>query len=253
MQIKLGEIAFGVNAVKNRIREAVLSDPIIAQVIWRDVYKWDHAAGTGEALVQLTGTGAVPLPNGMVFFVPKSGTGPAVKSESASTNMSKRVLKGVGAGSTTDILRALHGILHMPQKVLPLEVFEPINGAASYVLKMHTVFNVVEMANAERNMAFHVIVPGQVSFHHEITAKDDAGYAALELEEAKMQPTFLIPPHSKPNQAIRALALSKRVEELQSALKTKAAAGHKGTPAEQREFQMAVGELRLLAKKNKAA
>lgn len=253
MQVKLGEVEFGVNAVKNRIREAVLGDPIINQVVWRDVYKWDHVAGQGETLVQMAQSGAVPLPNGMVFFVPKSGSGPAIKSESASANMSKRVLKGVGAASVTDILRGLHGILHMPQKILPLEVFEPLNAAASYLLKMHTVFNVVELSNPEKNMAFHVIVPGQVSFYHEITAKDDAGFAALELDAAKMQPTFLIPPHSKPNQAIRALALSKRVEELQSALATKAAAGQKGTPAEQREFQVAVGELRLLAKKSKAA
>lgn len=252
MKIKLGDVDFEVAAVKNRIRAAVLSDPIIAQVIWRDVYKWDHAAGTGEVLVQTAESGAVPLPNGIVFYVPKPGSGGAEKSESASKNMAARVLKGVGAPSVTDMVRALHRILHMPQKVLPLEVFEPLNGVASYVIKMHTEFNVVELRCADKNMAFHLVIPGQVSFHHEVTAKDDAGYAALDLEAAKMQPHFLIPAHSKPNQAIRALALSKRVEELQSALATKASSGARGSAADQRAFQMAVGELRLLAKKKAA-
>lgn len=251
MKIKLGEIDFDVVAVKNRIREAVLADPIIAQVVWRDVYKWDHAKAEGEVLVQTAESGAVPLPNGMVFYVPKSGGG-AEKSESATRNMSKRVLTGVGAGSVTDILRALHKILHMPQKVLPLELFEPLNGAASYVLRMHTEFNVVELSNASRNMAFNLVIPGQVAFHHELTAKDDAAYEALDLDAAKLQPHFLVPSHSKANQAIRALALSKRVEELRNKLATKAAAGDKGSVADQRAFQMVVGELRLLTKKKAA-
>ena len=252
MKIKLGEVDFGVVAVKNRIREAVLADPIINQVVWRDVYKWDHAAGKGETLVQLAQSGAVPLPNGMVFFVAKPGGGVAIKSESASRNMSARVLKAVGAASVTDILRALHNILHMPQKVLPLDVFAPLNGAASYVIRMHTEFNVVELQNSSRNLALHLIVPGQVAFHHEVTAKEDAAYEALELDATKMQPHFLIPAHSKANQAIRALALAKRVEELQSGLASKAAAGDRGSLADQRAFQMAVGELRLLAKKKAA-
>jgi hypothetical protein len=200
----------------------------------------------------MTESNAVPLPNGMVFFVPKAGTNPVVKSESASRNMSKRVLGGVNAGSVTDILRALHGILHMPQKILPLDLFAPLNPAATYVLKMHTEFNVVELKNDGRNMSFYVIIPGQVAFHHEISAKDDAGYAALELDAAKMQPTFLIPAHSQANQAIRALALAKRVEELRNALASKAAAGDRGSAADQTAFQMAIGELRLLAKKKAA-
>ena len=252
MKLKLGQVEFDVAAVRGRVREVILADPIIAQVIWRDVYKWDHAGGTGEVLVQTAESGAVPLPNGMVFHVAKAGSGGTVKSESGTKNMAARVLKGVGASSVTDILRALHGILHMPQKVLPLEVFAPLNGAASYLIRMHTEFNVVELRAPDRNMGFYLVIPGQVAFHHEITAKDDAGYDALDLDPAKMQPHFLIPAHSKPNQLIRGLALSKRVEELREALATKASAGSRGTPAEQRAFQMAVAELRLLTRKKAA-
>lgn len=252
MKLTLSGVDFEVVAVKGRMREAVLADPIINQVVWRDVYRWDHAAQSGETLVQLAKSGAAPLPNGMVFFVAKPGSGPVVKSESGSRNMSKRVLDGVGAKSVTDILRALHNILHMPQKILPLDVYAPLNGAASYLVRMHTEFNVVELKNAGRNMAFYLIIPGQVAFHHEVTAKEDAAYDGLDLDAAKMQPVFLIPAHSKANEAIRAVALAKRVEELRDVLASKAAAGDRGSEAQQKAFQMAVGELRLLAKKKAA-
>ncbi len=251
MQIKLSNIDFDVVQVPGNVRAAVLADPIIAQVVWRDVYKWDHTKDAGQVLVKTSEKGGVPLPNGMVFFV-GSPSEPAAKDDSRSRTMAKRVLEGIGAKAPSDIMGAMHKILHMPQKLLPLEAWEPLNKAASYVVKMHTEFNVVELKSASRNMAFYVVIPGQVAFHHEITAKDDAAYDALDYEAP--QTAYVIPPHSRANQTIRTLALAQRIKEMQEELTARAAAGEKlDGDAVQRAFTMTVGEWRLLTQGQKAA
>lgn len=257
MKIKLGQIEFDVLPVTGAMRDAVLADPIIHQVVWRDVYKWDHASQEGKVLVPVAKSGAVPLPNGMVFFVPSGSDDAITKNESASRTLSKRVLTAVGAKSITDVLSALHKILHMPQKILPLDVFEPLNQVASYLVRMHTEFTVVELRSASRNLGFHLIVPGRVAFHHELTAKDDAGYQAVIAETPEVeapQPLFLIPAHSQANRAVRTMALAQRIKEMQADLTARAEAGEKVSDASaQRAFTAVVGEWRLLTGQRKAA
>jgi len=193
----------------------------------------------------------------LVFFVGSEKDGVMSKNETSSRTLSKRVLAAVGAKSVTEILQALHKILHMPQKILPLEPFAPLNGAASYMLKMHTEFTVVELKNASRNLSLHLIVPGRVAFHHELTAKDDAAYTALiaQTPEAEApQPVFLIPAHSKANRAVRTLALAERIKEMQADLTARAAAGESVTDAAAKAaFTAVVGEWRLLTGQRKAA
>lgn len=250
MEIKLGGVPFKVRSVKEKLRAAVLADPIMEQAVWRDVYRWDHAAGSGEILGRVAENGAVPMPNGMVFYVPRSGS--MEKNDAATRTMSKKVLEAVGAKGITDVLVALHKILHMPQKVLPLELWEPLNKAASYRVSMHTEYAVLELRNQQKKLAFMLGVPGQVAFHHEVTAKDDAAYDALELDSSKMQPAFLIPAHSRPNQEIRKVAVAQRIKEIEKRLSGQAAAGDTAAAADTQAFRMAVGEWRLLTKQRAA-
>ena len=105
MKIKLNGIEFDVAAVDARTREAILGDPVIARAVWRDVYVWDATAQEGKHTGPVTQTGAIPLANGISFYVPK-GDGPA-KNESASKTSGERFLKALGVSSTLDVLKAM--------------------------------------------------------------------------------------------------------------------------------------------------
>ncbi|SDE62091.1 hypothetical protein [Limimaricola pyoseonensis] len=215
MQIKLNDIAFEVSAVEGPLRAAILSDPLIGRAIWRDVWAWDQAAQEGKPLGPLTQNGSIPLANGISFFVPKSGG--TEKNESASKTSGERFLKALNVKSSIDVLKAMARLLGMPQKTLPKE-FDALKPVASYQLKMHVEHSVVRLRNASRNLQAYILIPGQIGFHHEITAiGDQEGYDALVAEKPELKsltPLFLVPARSKANREMRATALMTRQREL---------------------------------------
>jgi len=256
MKIKLGKAEFEVGAVAGQMREALLSDPVIAQGVWRDVYRWDASAKSGKILVPTSQDGGVPLGNGLNFFVPRvAANGAVVKSETASNTMAKRFLEAVGARQIIDVIKGLNTVINLPQKTLPLANFSPLNPAVSYLIKMHVDFAVVQLRDAGRNLTAYVYVPGQVAFHHEITAiVDQAAYDALIAATPAMaqpQPAFIVPARSKANQTIRMIALARRIEEMQPAIAklTKDAPVTPGNDHLRRTFGRAVAEWRAISPK----
>ena len=260
MKIKLGKVEFEVGAVAGQLREALLSDPVIAQGVWRDVYRWDATAKAGKILVPTSEDGGVPLGNGLNFFVPRvSANGMVVKSDTASTKMAKRFLEAVGARQIVDVIKGLNTIINLPQKTLPLASFSPLNPSVSYLMRMHVDYAVVQLRDAGRNLTAYIYVPGQVAFHHEIAEiVDHDAYEALIAATPAMaqpQPAFVVPPRSKANQTMRMIALSKRIEEMQPAV----AKLSKDAPVTQaddhlrRTFARAVAEWRAIAPKAAAA
>jgi len=260
MKIKLGKVEFEVGAVAEQLRAALLSDPVIAQGVWRDVYRWDASAKAGKILVPTSQDGGVPLGNGLNFFVPRvTANGAVVKSDTSSTTMAKRFLEAVGARQIVDVIKGLNTIINLPQKTLPLANFSPLNPAASYQMKMHVDFAVVQLRDAGRNLTAYVYVPGQVSFHHEIAAiVDQDAYDALIAATPAMaqpQPAFIVPVRSKANQSIRMIALAKRIEEMQPAI-AKLTKDAPATPENEhlrRSLARAVAEWRAISPKAGAA
>ncbi len=218
MKIKLNGIEFEVGAVEAPLRAAILADPLIAKAVWRDVYRWDQSEGKGTAFAPVTDSGSIPLANGISFFVPKNGTeAEPVKNDSASKTSGERFLKALNVTSTTDVLRAMARLLGMPQKTMPKE-FDALKPVASFGVKMHVEHSVLRLRNASRNLQGYLLVPGQLAFHHEITAiGDQEGYDALVAEKPELktlQPRFLVPARSKANREMRATALLMRQREL---------------------------------------
>ncbi|MGR3465093.1 hypothetical protein [Limimaricola sp.] len=246
MKIKLNGIEFEVTAVEGALREAILTDPVIVKAVWRDVYTWDAAAQEGQPTGPMTQTGSIPLANGISFYVAKGDT--HAKNESASKTSGERFLKALGVRSSLDVLKAMARLLGMPQKTLPKE-FDPLKPVASFTLKMHVEHSVLRLRNASRNLQAYVLVPGQVGFHHEITAiTDQPGYDALIAEKPELKtltPMFLVPARSKANREMRATALMAQTREL--------AAQAQGKSAEElpEALRMRIGrnqaELRMLA------
>ena len=220
MQIKLNDIVFEVTPVVTLLRQALLNDPVMTQGVWRDVYHWDATAQTGKVLTATTAAGTVPLGNGLTFFVPKAGSDLPVKSESGSVRMAERFLEALKAKTIVDVVRAFNSIVAMAQKSLPLVNYTSLNPVASYTIKMHVDFAAVALRNASRNLTAYAFIPGQVSFHHEISAIiDEAGYAALPAPTmAQIMPAFIIPPQNKANHAIRRMALAQRLQDMQPAM-----------------------------------
>ncbi|WP_341210984.1 hypothetical protein [uncultured Limimaricola sp.] len=244
MKIKLNGIEFDVAAVDARTREAILGDPVIARAVWRDVYVWDATAQEGKHTGPVTQTGAIPLANGISFYVPKG----EAKNESASKTSGERFLKALGVTSTLDVLKAMARLLGMPQKTLPKE-FDALRPVASFTLKMHVEHSVLQLRNASRNLQAYLLVPGQIGFHHEITAiTDQPGYDALIAEKPELKsltPLFLVPARSKANREMRATALMAQTRDLAAAVQGK-------KPEELSEaLRMRIGrnqaELRMLA------
>lgn len=220
MQIKLNDIVFEVTPVISPLRQALLTDPVMTQGVWRDVYQWDAVTQTGKVLVNTTAAGTVPLGNGVTFFVPKAGSDMPVKSESGSKRMAERFLAALKAKSIVDVVRAFNSIVSMAQKSLPLTNYAALNPVASYTIKMHVDFAAVALRNASRNLTAYGMIPGQVAFHHEISAVvDQAGYDGLPVPTlAQIMPAFIIPPQNKANHAIRRMALAQRLQDLQPAM-----------------------------------
>ncbi len=252
MRIRLNEIDFEVEGVTVAERAAILADPMVAPAMWREVFKWDHKTSTGEIATKgATDKGQIILPNGILFYLPKTGS--AAKAEGPSQAMAKRVLEALKAKSAVDLMRAVASVVQTPKMVLPREPYAPIEGAVSYALRMFTDFNVLRLRNAGRNLSFVVALPGQCIYRHEITDRDEAAYDALLAETpelANIQPRFIIAPTSDANRNMRILALSTQLRELQETIKVKIAETEK---FEDREltgaYHRALTEFQVLTKK----
>ncbi|PYE84313.1 hypothetical protein [Pseudoroseicyclus aestuarii] len=253
MKITLNKVEFEPLAVSEPMRDAIMAQPQMANATWRDVWHWDMEAQSAKTLVTLTQTGAVPLPNGLVFFVPKPGTEDAPqRADQSSQKMAGRILEAVGTRNPVELLRALAKVLMLPQKKLPLEPFAPLNDVASYTLKMHVDHSIVQMRCASRNLSFYMAVPGQVAFHADVTGvKDDEAYEALVAEKPELktlQPRFLVPPRNRANRDIRAMALIHRARTLQAEAQQRQSGGEEVLPEALRmSLGMVQAELRMLA------
>lgn len=246
MKITIGRVPFEVRAVPEDLRSALMADPMLVSARAIPVWAWDKSAGTGKALVPLTPKGAVPLPNGLAFFVPrKLPDGGIVRNESSSKVMMKRFVEAVEAQSLQDVLKALQSLLKLPQKTLPLDHFAPLKDHASFEIAMQTLFNVVELAEPSRNLSAYVFVPGQVRFIHRLG--DDAGPGAQGAIDGP-PPVFLIPTWSKPNHHVRMVALTRRAKDLQPLIEAMKAGD---TPKDQgtiNAFAATIAELQGLAR-----
>lgn len=218
MRIKINQIDFDVTPVPVQLRAALLSDPIIGQAILRNVWEWDAVTQTGKPLTPLLNNRAAVLPNGLSFFVTKPGTdGKIVKNEAPSTAMATRFLKATGAKTLKDLMAALNRIVELPQKILPLETFQPLNATASYRLRMFTDFAVVQLQNSSRNLTAYLFLPAQVGFHADITAvPDQAAHDAAGIDMNKLRPGFIVPTRTPASQGMRRAALARQFEELQA-------------------------------------
>jgi hypothetical protein len=223
MKISLNKIEFDVVPVAEDMRAVVLSDPIMAQGVTRDVWHWDQPAGKGAVLVPLTRDRAVPLPNGMCFFVAKPGQNGAIqKAEAPTTRMSARFLEAVGSKSMVEVMQALNRIVNLPQKSIPVDNFAWLRPFASFKIVQHIDYAVVELAHAARNLSAYFIVPGQVYYSFQVTEmRDQAGYAAavaLDPRQAGNRPGFIVPATTKANDTLRRVALAQRITEIRTGL-----------------------------------
>ncbi len=218
MQIRINRIEFEVEPVAGPLRAAVLADPVIARAVLRDVWEWDAAAQTGKALVPLVQERAVVLPNGLSFFVPRSGADGAItKHEAPSASMAKRMLKVTGARDLPEVMTALNRVIDLPKKTLPLATFRGLDARASYRLRMFTEFAVLRLNNAARNLGAFLFLPSQVGFHAEIGETLDPAQREAVLAEARgLRPGFLVPARSEASRGMRRAALSRQFEELQA-------------------------------------
>lgn len=221
VKLTIGGIDFEAVSVPLQTAEHVLADPTVARALWRDVWRWDAAVQEGKALDRFMQEGAAPLPNAVVFHVARSApNGAVIRDEKASKRMGERVLEETGAGDMTGLNRGISKVTRMPRKVLPLERFAPLNPAASYKLRMQTGFDVVLLKAAEERLAFHLCLPGRVTFHHEITEiRDQAAFEEVLAEQPEMrnlQVTTPVPAGSKANAGLRGLALRQRLGDLRT-------------------------------------
>lgn len=216
--ITIGGNKFDVAAVAFNMVAAVLTDPTMPRLIWRNVYHWDAGQQAGKFETKVTAASAAALPNGLVFFVPKvQANGILGLNLAASERLRQRFLDHVGAETVDDLTKAITTLVQLPQKILPLADYSDLNPYASYRIKMHTAHSVLQLRDQAQDLTVYLCLPETVSFHHEITAvKDPAGYEALiakmpDLRERQL--SYPVPSKSKPNAGLRQLAIAKRIEE----------------------------------------
>ncbi len=220
MQIRIGSIDFEVTPVASDLRAALIADPIMTQALRREVWEWDAEAGKGKPLVPVVQNHIVTLPNGLSFFIPKTGPGgEIVKNEAPSKKMAQRVLKATGAKDLRDLMGALNRVIDLPRLRLPLDVFRVLNATASYRLVLTSDYAVVQLRAADRNLTANLLLPSQVGVHAEITAiPDPKAHEARDIDPGTLRPGFIVPANSPATQGIRRTALAKRLEELQAAV-----------------------------------
>jgi len=215
MQITLNKIPFDVAPVAGPLREALLADPSIERGLAREVWAWDRAEGKGRYLVPVTPERGLPLPTGLLAFVPRPGAngGAPRKADGPTARMAERLLATVGATSFPQLMQAIARVTGIPQKTLPLEAFAILNPLASYRVVMETAFSVLSLSNPARNLVAYVFVPGLVAFSH---AMDEAPEGAPA--PGSIRPGFVIPPGNQAALAMRRMAVARRLTELQAEL-----------------------------------
>jgi hypothetical protein len=224
MKITINKIDFTVEPVADGLRDAILGDEIIVQGVWRDVWAWDAAAQTGAPRTAMAEGKAVPLGNGIVFYIARATPdGRFARAEGPSTKMAEKMLKATGAKTIRDLMGALNRILNLPQKTVPFDSFAPLNPVASYLLKMHVDFSVVHLTNAGRALSAYLLMPGACTFHHQVTAITDRdGYDALSAANpalSSLQPTFIVPPRTRANLGLRSLSAAHALSQVQDRIK----------------------------------
>lgn len=223
MKIKLNNIEFDVTPVPSALREVLLADEVIARGAWRDIWRWDHAAQGGEYMVQLTPQKGVPIGNGVSFFVARPGVeGPPRRADAPTEKMGRRFVEGVGAKSLVEVMQALTRVVGLPQRPAPLAQFAALNPVASYTLRQHVDFAVVQLSNAARNLSAYFFVPGQVIYRAHVTdVPDPAAHEAVIAAEPKLanlQPGFVLAPGTDANLALRRLAMLQRLADLKAGM-----------------------------------
>jgi hypothetical protein len=215
MQITLNKVPFDVRPVEAALRAALLADPMIRRAVVRPVWAWDHAARKGSYLLPVTAEQGVPVPMGLAAFVAKPGTNGAgpQKAEGPSARMAERVVEAVGAKDWGQVMQAVARTVGVPQKKVPFEAFAALNAKGSYQIRMETEFQVVELANAGRNLSAFVFLPGIVAFHHVLAeGVEDAP------QPGSIRPAFVLPPGTQAGLAMRRLAVARRLNEMQAEL-----------------------------------
>ena len=214
MQITLNKIAFDVKPVDGPLRAALLADPVVARGALRPVWSWDKEAGQGRYLAQTAANQALPLPTGVLIHVQKpgtNGTGP-LKAEGPTAKMAERFLQAVGAKDFAQVVQALARVVGVPVKKVPLDQFAALNRETSYTILMATDMQILELANAGRNLSAYIFLPGIVSF---VATAEPTGGAILP---GSPRPVFVIPPGTQAGQAMRRLAVAQRLTEMQADL-----------------------------------
>jgi len=214
MQITLNKIAFDVKPVDGTLRAALMADPAVARGALRAVWSWDKDAGQGRYIAQTAANQAVPLPTGVLIHVQKPGTNGAgpTKAEGPTAKMAERVLQAVGAKDFGQVVQALARVVGVPVKKVPLQQFATLNDQTSYTILMGTDMQVLELANASRNLSAYIFLPGIVSF---VATAEPTGGAILP---GSPRPVFVIPPGTQAGQAMRRLAVAQRLSEMQAEL-----------------------------------
>lgn len=254
MQIRIGSIEFEVTPVTADLRAAVIADPIMAPALRREVWEWDAETRKGKPLVPVVQERVVVLPNGLSFFIPRTGPdGQIVKNDGPSKKMAQRVLKATGAKDLRDLMGALNRVIDLPRLRLPLDVFRVLNTTASYRLVLISDYAVVQLRSAARNLTANLLLPSQVGVHAEITAiPDPKAHEAREIDMGALRPGFIVPANSSATQGIRRTALSKRLEELQAIIEAQGGP-ETATEAQTRHATQLSAEWKALAPKPAAA
>jgi hypothetical protein len=186
---------------------------VVARGVLRPVWTWNKDEGKGRYLTQTAAANAIPLPTGILIHVQKPGTNGAgpTKAEGPTAKMAERVLHAVGAKDFGPVVQALGRVVGVPVGKLPLDKFAVLNAQGSYAILMAAELQVVELANAARNLSAYVFLPGVVSF---------AATAAPGGEVLPGSPrlTAVIPPGTQAGQAMRRLAVAQRLTEMQAEL-----------------------------------
>ena len=256
MKLNINKLGFEIEPVPGTIRPALMTDEVIQQGTWRDAWAWDAKSGEGRYLTQTVGKDTLPLGNAVVFFVPRATPeGAVVNNAGPARKMKDRFLEATGTTDVVGLLRVMSRVIPLPRLPLPFAMFRPLNEVASYKLKLFTDFSAVRLHEAGRNLSAYLFIPGQVSFHHEVTAiADQAGYDAVIAADPRLssiQPHYVLPPGSKAGHDIRRMAVARRIEAFRPEIEAARAAGAAPDPDAARDFARLVREWKVLSQPRK--
>ncbi|EAR49987.1 hypothetical protein OG2516_12066 [Oceanicola granulosus HTCC2516] len=220
-RMRIGAVEFEVLPVPGATAEAVMRDEILRRGMSQKVWTWDGAQG--RYLIQATQNGAVPLPNGLVFFVPRvAPTGAVGRNDAASARLASRFVSEIGADDITGVLATVTQVVGFPHKTLPLDVFAPLQDVCSYVIHQEIDYALALLRNREDDLSGYLCLPNRVSYHHEVTEVRDQvaldGLLADSPRLRRMEPRFLVPAKIPANREIRKMALSQRIRDTRDAL-----------------------------------